>query len=107
MKSNSIFKKLLAISAFVLISTIVNAKNDKGDGNGQGWGNGNGNVPVPADQNNTHGRVNKGGNYNNGVNKDNHEQAPFDGGLSILAGAGLIYGFKRARDKRKRNTPSV
>lgn len=28
---------------------------------------------------------------------------PFDGGISLLIGAGVAYGFKKAYDKRKKN----
>ena len=28
---------------------------------------------------------------------------PFDGGLSLLVGAGVAYGIKKANDKRKKN----
>ena len=30
------------------------------------------------------------------------DPVPFDGGLSLLIGAGVAYGFKKAHDKRKK-----
>ena len=32
------------------------------------------------------------------------ETAPIDGGLSLLVAAGVAYGMKRVRDKRKNNS---
>lgn len=74
--------------------------NDK-DGNGKGTGQGTGNVPVPADGNNEHGMVNRGGNYNNGVNR-NQAEVPFDGGVGILVAATIGVGIKRAYARRKK-----
>jgi hypothetical protein len=93
------FLTFLLIACSFSFTSSVYAQHD---GNGGGPGQGSGNVPTPADRNNEHGSVNNGGNYNNGVNKDKNAQAPFDGGLSVLAGAGVLYGLKKARDKRKK-----
>ncbi|MCQ6956481.1 PID-CTERM protein-sorting domain-containing protein [Mucilaginibacter aquariorum] len=33
-----------------------------------------------------------------------HKDAPFDGGLILLVGAGVVYGLKKAHDSRQQGT---
>ena len=37
-----------------------------------------------------------------GNNRGQEVHAPIDGGLGILVAAGIVYGIKRARDRRKK-----
>jgi hypothetical protein len=37
-----------------------------------------------------------------GTNRGHEVHAPIDGGLGILIAAGIVYGIKRARDRRKK-----
>jgi hypothetical protein len=81
MKKKFNIKLTVAVLSMVFLSTSAFAQNNNGNHN-----NGN--------QNN--------GNCNNDDNHDNQTSAPFDGGISLLAAAGIGYASKKAADKRKR-----
>ena len=91
MRLKSILTALSIVGSFAIFSNQAYAGGENGD---------------PRDLNNEHGRINNGGNFNQGVTPNNNggggdTNTPIDGGLTLLLAAGIGYGVKKANDKRK------
>lgn len=102
MKKKTVLLALLAITLSSFSSAVYAAGNGKGKGHGEEPGN-SGNAPGHGYDNGPGQGPGKGNGY--GHNKD--QNAPIDGGLSLLIAAGMGVGLKKAHTRRKKGRAVV